>query len=163
MRLALGMWPARRIVIPAVVALAALLVLAGPVVADKKKLHDGTVLSCSIEHNEGIALDILNLRIAEAQADKQAVSQAGKNGTAIEVAVALLYLANSGTPHAVVDGFDKGNLSKKKGVGNFDMSFNSFGTYQVNITWRAKGFKPATDSFKFQVTDTNGGACHMVP
>lgn len=142
----------------AVSVVAAAVVVVSPGAASQKKLHDGTVISCSIRHDAGIAQDILNLRIAEAQADKKVISKLGDNNGPAEIAVALLFLSNSTSPRAVVDGSDKAKFNKK-GKADLEMSFNSFGTYQVNLTVSHKGFKPARDSFQFRVSDTNGGAC----
>ena len=153
---------ASRLLILAGIAMAAVALIAGPAGARQKKLHDGTVLTCTIFHDGGIGQDILNIRFGLAEADKKVVSKIDPKNGPVEVAVALLFLTQSSAhPAAVVDGTDSGKIGKK-GKGNFDVSFNSFGTYQVNITESRKGFKPSDQSFKFQVTDTNGGTCHMV-
>jgi hypothetical protein len=150
---------ARRILVSMVIGTALMLVLAGPAAAKKVKLHDGTVLSCYIEHQAGILQDIINIRMSEAKADKMYVSKLNVDGP-IELSVAMFYLTHSAF-YDVIDGSDKAKFNKK-GKADVEMTFNSFGTYEVDITISHKGFKPATDSFKFQVTDTNGGACHMV-
>ena len=155
---------ARRTLVLLVAALLAVLVLAVPARTDvvKKKLHDGTVVSCRISH-QNIFEDVLAMRIVEAKADRKVESKLRKD-VQIEAAIALIFLSQSAAhPRAVVDGSDTGELRGKKGIGDFELSFNSFGTYEVSIKLTAKGFKPATDSFKFQVTDTNGGDCRIVP
>ncbi len=162
--LCVAMRVARRTPLVLVTALLTVLVLAVPARTEtvKKTLHDGTVISCRVSHTN-IFEDVVAFRIREAKADRKVESKLKKD-VAVEAAVALIFLSQSNAhPRAVVDGSDKGVLKGKKGIGDYEMTFNSFGTYQVNIKLTAKGFKPATDSFKFQVTDTNGGDCKMVP
>ena len=130
----------------------------------KPQLHDPQVQECTIRHDAAIGEDLLKIRLHALSKDQrlvQKISDEKGSDVPLETSIALLFLSSGARSSAVVDGADSAKLNKK-GNATLEASFNSFGTYEVDGKLKAKGARPASFSFKFSVTNTNGGACNIV-